>query len=52
MFQRGDARAAVGIFGGYAAILAVYLGIAGLSPAKTEPAHTQDDAAASGKGLS
>lgn len=42
----------VGIFGGYAAILAVYLGIAGLSPAKTEPALTQDDAAASGKGLS
>lgn len=41
----------VGVFGGYAAILAVYLAIVGFSPAAVTTA-TDDDAIASGKGQS
>ncbi|KQZ11863.1 hypothetical protein ASD19_00900 [Microbacterium sp. Root53] len=37
---------AVGLFGGYAAIVAVFLGIAGLSPAPSEPASLETAAAA------
>lgn len=37
---------AVGLFGGYAAIVAVFLGIAGLSPAPSEPASEDLETAA------
>lgn len=37
---------AVGLFGGYAAIVAVYLGIAGLSPAPDDAARGTDETAA------
>ncbi|MCT9819532.1 acyl-CoA synthetase [Microbacterium sp. W1N] len=36
----------VGIFGGYAAIIAVFLGIAGFSPRRVEPASSQGAAGA------
>jgi uncharacterized membrane protein HdeD (DUF308 family) len=39
----------VGIFGGYAAILAVYLGIAGFSPRATQPTTTEAPAEAQQK---